>query len=281
MGDVLTRQDHLYLVVERHEHQDRARVVGAMTDYLFAPADPEAVLVTLTDSRTRLVTLTITGTSYRIDPHTGEFEADDQEIADDLNEPGHPATVFGYLVEALDRRRRAGTGPFTILSCDNMSDNGAAARTAVVSFAALRDPALAGWIDAEVAFPSSMGDRITATTSTEERDAVAASFGVDDGWPVVTEPYTRWIVEDHFCNGRPPLERVGVQMVDDVAPYQLMKTRLLNAGHCALGFLGSLAGHATTTEALNDQVFCDYLMAMMAQEVSPLLPAVPGVDLDD
>jgi len=134
MGEVLGDQDRLYLVVERDVDEDRARVVGVMGRYLFAPEDPDRVLAVLTDERTRLVTMTITGTSYRIDPHTGGFEADDEEIVSDLQDNGRPCTVFGYLVEALDRRRRNGSRPFTILSCDNMPNNGAAARTSIVSF---------------------------------------------------------------------------------------------------------------------------------------------------
>jgi len=225
--------------------------------------------------------MTITGTSYRIDPHTGGFEADDEEIVSDLQDNGRPCTVFGYLVEALDRRRRNGSRPFTILSCDNMPNNGAAARTAIVSFARLRDEGLAGWIEENVTFPSCMVDRITPTTTPEERDAIVAEVGVADRWPVVTEPFRQWIVEDSFCNGRPPLEEVGVQLVTDVAPYEQMKTRLLNGGHTAIAYLGYLAGHRTTAEVMADPVFRSYLRTMMAEEIVPLLPDVPGIDLAD
>jgi fructuronate reductase/mannitol 2-dehydrogenase len=145
----------------------------------------------------------------------------------------------------------------------------------------LRDQALADWIDAEGAFPSSMVDRITPTTTAEERDAIATATGVDDRWPVATEPFTQWIVEDRFCNGRPPLERVGVQFVDDVAPYEAMKTRLLNAGHCALAYLGILAGYSTIDEVLQDETFRAYLEHLMADEIAPLLPPVPGIDLEE
>jgi fructuronate reductase/mannitol 2-dehydrogenase len=277
---VLRAQDNLYLVVERDVDEDRPRVVGVMGRYLFGPEDPDGVLSALADERTRVVTMTITGTSYRIDPHTGEFEADDEIVAD-LQGRGHPSTVFGYLVEALDRRRRNGTRPFTILSCDNMPHNGVAARTAIVSFARLRDPELADWIDELVAFPSCMVDRITPTTTPEERESIVAGLGVADRWPVVTEPFRQWIVEDRFCNGRPPLEKVGVQLVDDVAPYEQMKTRLLNGGHTAIAYLGHLAGHRTTDEVMADPVFHRYLRTMMEQEIAPLLPPVPGIDLAD
>ena len=280
MGEVLAAQDGLYLVVERSAEGDAARVVGSITRYVFAPEDPEGLLEVLADERTRVVTLTITGTSYRVDAHSGQFDADDEQITADLADPEHPKTVFGYLVEGLRRRRDAGTPPFTVLSCDNMPSNGTAARTAVTSFARLRDADLASWIEERVTFPSSMVDRITPTTTPEQRDALVAELGVADRWPVFTEPFTQWVVEDDFCNGRPPLEDVGVQLVTDVAPYETMKTRLLNASHTALGYLGHLAGLTTMDEVMADDVFRAYLTRMMSEEIVPLLPEVPGIDLE-
>ncbi len=281
IGEVLAAQDLLYTVVERSADGDRVRVNGAMTRYLLAPEDPEAVLAALVDDGIRVVSLTITGTGYRIDPHTGEFDADDDDVRADLDSPDRPRTVFGYLVEALDRRRQSGLPPFTVLSCDNMQSNGTAARTAVVSFARLRDEGLADWIEQNVSFPSSMVDRITPTTTPEERNAIAEATGVDDRWPVITEPFRQWVVEDSFPAGRPPLEQVGVQFVDDVEPYEVMKTRLLNAGHTAIGYLGYLAGHRTTDELMADPVFRAFLTRLMAEEIAPLLPSVPGIDLDE
>jgi fructuronate reductase/mannitol 2-dehydrogenase len=170
--------------------------------------------------------------------------------------------------------------PFTVLSCDNIPSNGAAARTMVVSFAELRDPGLARWIEQHVSFPSSMVDRITPETTPEERDRVVSSFGVDDRWPVITEPFSQWVIQDDFCNGRPPLEEVGVQFVADVSPYELTKKRLLNASHCALGYLGYLAGYRTTAEVMADPAYAAYISALV-DEVIPLLPRVDGIDLED
>jgi mannitol 2-dehydrogenase len=280
MRDALAPQDHLYTVVERDADAERARVVGAMVDYVYAPDAPERVLDLLADERTRVVTMTVTGTAYRIDPQTGEFEPDEEARAD-LDHPDRPGSVFGFLVEGLDRRRRAGLPPFTVLSCDNMQSNGTAARTAVVGFARLRDEVLARWIADNVAFPSSMVDRITPTTSPEQRDTIAADLGIDDNWPVITEPFSQWFIEDRFCNGRPPLETVGVHFVRDIGHYELMKTRLLNASHCALGFLGQVAGLETTDQAVSDPVFHDYLDQLMTAEVIPLLPRPEGVDLGE
>ncbi|MEX5717931.1 mannitol dehydrogenase family protein [Geodermatophilus maliterrae] len=278
MQEALAPQDNLYTVVERSPDGERARVVGVLTDYLFAPDAPAAVLDRLADPRTRVVTMTITGAGYLLDPVTGDFTPDD-DVAHDLAHPGAPRTVFGLLVEALDLRRRAGTAPFTVLSCDNLHRNGDATRAAVVGFAALRDEVLARWITDRVAFPSSMVDRITPQTTPEERATVAARHGIDDRWPVITEPFSQWVIEDVFCNGRPPLDRVGVRFVRDVTEHELMKTRLLNASHSALGYLGVLAGYQRIDELMADPVFARYVTALMDDEVTPLIPCPEGIDL--
>ena len=278
MREVLAAQDGLYTVLVRGRDVDSARVVGAITRYLYAPQELEQVLTAFADPRTRLVTLTVTGSAYKIDARSGAFRPD-AEILADAADPRRPCSAAGILVEALDRRRRSGLAPFTILSCDNLPGNGAMTRAAVVGCAALRDDRLASWIEAEVAFPSSMVDRITPKTMAADVELLASRFGVRDRWPVVTEPYSQWVVEDAFCNGRPPLEAVGVQYVADVAPYALMKTRLLNASHCALGYLGSLAGHRRLDEAMEDPALHDYVARLMDHEITPLLPPVPSVDL--
>jgi mannitol 2-dehydrogenase len=278
MRDALRPQDHLYTVVERSTAGEHARVVGSLIDYHFAPDSPETVLAVLTDERTRLVTMTVTGNAYRIDAHSGEFVPDDAARAD-LADPHHPHSLFGYLVEALDRRRRAGRRPFTVLSCDNVQRNGETARAAVVGFARLRDAELARWIDDHVSFPGSMVDRITPRTTRQDREAVACRYGVHDRWPVVTEAFSQWVLEDDFCNGRPPLERVGVQFVPDVSGHELLKTRLLNGSHSALGHLGALAGHEHVHEVMADPVLSRYVDLLMVEEIGPLLPRPAGTDL--
>ena len=280
MGAVLGAQDGLFTVVERGADGQSARVVGSLVRYLYAPSDPEAVVRTLADPRTRLVTLTVTGGGYLVDDD-GDLQADDPDVQHDLEHPATPRSMVGFLVEALRLRRERGTGAFTVLSCDNLPDSGAAARAAVVSFARLRDGELARWIDEHCTFPTSMVDRITPETSPETRDEIEATFGVPDRWPVVTEPFRQWIVEDDFCAARPPLEQVGVQFVDDVAPYKLVKARLLNGGHCALGCLGTLLGHATTDEAMRDEHVRTAVARMLGEEVLPLLPQVPGMELEE
>jgi mannitol 2-dehydrogenase len=275
MGEVLGDQDRLYTLVVRGPEGDDVRVIGSVIRYLYAPEDPEAVLDTLADPRTRLVTLTITGTAYP----TGDLDPTDAGVRADVDTPGTPGTAFGYLVEALDRRRRAGLGGFTVLSCDNAQHNGDLARGAVLATARLRDAELADWIAAHVTFPGSMVDRITPETTPERRDEIASAHGVDDRWPVITEPFSQWIVEDRFCAGRPPLDAVGVQFVDDVRPYEVMKTRMLNGAHSALGHLASLAGFTTTAEAMADATIAGYVRGYL-EEVATGLLAVPGVDLE-
>lgn len=279
MAEALLPQDCLYTVVTRGAGEDTARIVGATLGYLLAPENPERVLQALSDASTRIVSLTITEGGYNFNQATGEFEASNPAVQADLAHPAAPSTVFGYICEALDRRRRAGTPPFTVLSCDNLQGNGAMARKMMLSFAGLRDPALGAWIEANVAFPNCMVDRITPQTTESDREMVAATFGVADAWPVVAEPFTQWVVEDTFCNGRPPLEEVGVQIVGDVHPYEMMKIRLLNASHQALGYLGYLAGYRYVHDVMGDVLFRTYIARLMDDEVTALLPPVPGVDL--
>ncbi|MBV9282814.1 MAG: mannitol dehydrogenase family protein, partial [Chloroflexi bacterium] len=280
MAQALVPQDGLYTLLVRDATADEARVIGSLIEYLFAPEQPDAVLEALASPATRLVTLTITEGGYNVDEITGRFETGNAAVQADLRRPGRPATVFGYLVEALDRRRRAGTAPFSVVSCDNVHANGHVTRTALVAFARLRDDALANWVERHVAFPNSMVDRITPQTTDAERELVAREFGIRDRWPVVAEPFRQWVLEDVFSDGRPALERVGVQLVTDVLPYETMKMRLLNGSHVAMGYLGALAGYRTVDAVMADPVFCAFIERQMREEVAPLLPPVPGIDLD-
>ncbi|MFG2058386.1 mannitol dehydrogenase family protein [Micromonospora sp. NPDC048930] len=279
--DTLKAQDGLYTLVLKHPDGRREpRVIGSVVEMMFAPEDPGAVVDRLADERTRIVSLTITEGGYLVNQVTGEFDAADPSVQHDLAAGAPPATVFGFITAALDRRRRAGRAPFTVMSCDNLPHNGDVARRMFCAFARLKDPALADWMEAHVPFPNAMVDRITPATRSEDAELLAAEFGVQDGWPVVCEPFAQWVLEDRFGQGRPPLEDVGVQMVDDVVPYELMKLRLLNASHQALCYLGYLAGYRYAHEVCQDPLFTRFLLAYMEREASPTLPDVPGVDLD-
>lgn len=282
MHDVMHAQDCLYtLVVKDSDGTMHPRVIGSIVDYLFAPADPEAVLKLLEDPSTRIVSLTITEGGYLVNQSTGEFDKDDASIQDDLEEGAVPSTAAGYITEGLARRRAAGVEPFTVMSCDNIPGNGEVAHQMIAGFARQRDAELADWIEQHVAFPSSMVDRITPVTSDHDREALAETFGLEDGWPVVCEPFAQWALEDHFPSGRPPFDEAGVQLVPDVTPYELMKLRLLNAGHQGLCYLGYLAGYRYAHDVASDSLFSDFLLGYMDEEATPTLEPVDGVDLGE
>jgi mannitol 2-dehydrogenase len=282
MKETLDAQDGLYTLVVKHaDGTYEPRVIGAITEYLFAPDDPDAVVEKLAAEATRIVSLTVTEGGYSIDPVTGEFDAGAPPVAHDLEPGATPRTTFGLVTEALRRRRERRLAPFTVMSCDNLQGNGHLSRLAFTAFARLRDAELGAWVEREVRFPNSMVDRITPVTTDDDRAEVRGRFGIDDRWPVVCEPFTQWVLEDAFSLGRPPYEDAGVQVVEDVEPYELMKLRLLNAGHQALGYFGHLAGFRLVHEAAQDPLLRAFVRGYMDEEATPTLAPVPGVDLDE
>jgi mannitol 2-dehydrogenase len=280
MRDALAAQDGLYTLVLRHgDGTWDARVIGSIVEYLFAPDDPEAAIEKMAAPATRIVSLTVTEGGYSLDAVTGEFDPSDESVLADLRPGAEPRGMFGLVTEALARRRARGLPAFTILSCDNIQGNGHVSRRAFTAFARLRDPELADWIAAHVRFPNCMVDRITPKTADEDRAELSRRFGLDDQWPVLCEPFTQWVLEDDFAAGRPPLETVGVQIVPDVEPYELMKLRLLNASHQALCHPGRQVGYRFVHEVTTDPLFARFLLDYMTQEAIPTLRPVPGVDL--
>ncbi|TCC27605.1 mannitol dehydrogenase family protein [Kribbella speibonae] len=279
MAEVMAAQDCLYTLVIKHPDGTlEPRVIGSIVGYLFAPDDPDAVLARMVDPATRIVSLTITEGGYHVNQVTGELDIAGLEA--DLEPGAVPSSAFGFIVEALRRRRAAGVPPFTVMSCDNIPGNGHVARKMLASFARLQDPSMAEFLENEVRFPNCMVDRITPVTADADRAALAERFGVEDGWPVVCEPFTQWVLEDDFGGERPPYEQVGVQIVEDVEPYEFMKLRLLNASHQALCYLGFLDGYRYAHEVCQDKLYVDFLLGYMDHEGTPTLPPVPGVDLD-
>ena len=278
MRDALRAQDLLYtLVLKATDGTATPRVIGSIVDYLYAPDEATAVLRKLADPATRIVSLTVTEGGYALDDATGEFRADDPAVVADL-ESGHPATVWGYIVSGLARRRAAGVPPYTVMSCDNLPGNGRAARAATVGFARQLDERLADWIDENVAFPDSMVDRITPVTTNADRAWVASRYGVEDAWPVIAEPFVQWVLQDTFPLGRPPLEQAGVMMVDDVEPYERMKLFLLNGTHQALSYVGAMLGHTYVHEAIGDPRVAGFVRAYLTTEALAAVPDVPGAD---
>jgi mannitol 2-dehydrogenase len=281
MRDALRSQDGLYTLLLKHpDGHCTARVIGSIIRYLYGPDDPIAVINKIASPDTCIVSLTITEGGYNFRPDSQEFNFDDSAIKSDLQPRESPKTVFGLLAEALRLRRDRGGGPLTVLSCDNIAGNGDVARQMLLAFAERKDPEIKTWIERHVAFPNSMVDRITPVTTEADREVVRTRFGIDDLWPVVCEPYVQWVVEDRFMAGRPDLEAVGVQLVADVAPFEMMKLRLLNAGHQALAYFGYLSGYRFIHETMKDPAFVDFLTGFMDEEATPTLAPVPGIDLD-
>jgi mannitol 2-dehydrogenase len=277
----MAEQDCLFTVTTKHPDGSwTPRVVGSVVANLFGPDDPEAVIELLATASIRAVTLTITEGGYGLDPDTGEFAPTGDDIVADLADPGAPPrSVFGHLVRGLRRRRERGHAGLTVLSCDNLPQNGDAARRALLAVARAVDPGLEDWIGSAVAFPNSMVDRVTPVTTMHDRAELSSRTGTEDAAPVFAEPFRQWVVEDRFAAGRPPLEDVGVQLVDDVAPYELMKLRLLNASHQVLAHLGTLRGHTYVHEALVDPAVHDVLVGYLREEAVPTLSALPGTDV--
>ncbi|CAN7284096.1 mannitol dehydrogenase family protein [Mesorhizobium amorphae] len=279
--DALAPQDGLYTLAVRSSGGEQLRVVGSILSMLVAPEDPGAVLAVLTDPRTRIVTLTITEKAY-LRAAGGGLDAAHPDIVHDLANPHAPKTAHGFLSEALARRRAAGTSPFTVLCCDNLPANGATLHRLLVEFAALRDTAsghgdLARHIADEVAFPSSMVDRIVPATTDADRAGIAGELGIEDAWPVMTEPFCQWVIEDDFPTGRPAWEKFGATMVGDVEPFEDMKLRLLNGSHSAIAYLGLLSGHATVDRAFADPTIRQFVDRLWAEAI-PTLPEDAGLD---
>jgi len=273
--DALVPQDGLYTLALLGE-QRRLRVIGALREVRAAREEGERVLERLADPDVRLVTLTITEKGYCL--QAGELDFAHPDIAHDLAYATTPVSAIGYLVEGLRRRKAARMPAFTMLSCDNLPDNGGKLRRAVVGFAQRIDDDLACWIAENAAFPRSMVDSITPATDDALREDVSQELGCSDAWPVQREAYTQWVVEDAFCNGRPPLERVGVTMSDDIAGYDRAKLRLLNAPHSALAYLGSLMGIETVAQAMATPVLARFVERLMREAIVPNVAAPRGFD---
>jgi len=279
-ADQFRSQDCLYsLTIAPANGDTSVRVIGAQLDYLLAPEQPAEVLELLTDPALRIVTLTITEGGYHVDPETGVFLTDHPDIAHDLSGDSDPRTVFGFVTEALARRRSAGTNPFTVVSCDNLRHNGEVARAAFVGFASALDQELGAWIDSTVMFPNSLVDRITPSVTAQDVARLNAASGLADQIPLVAEDFSQWVIEDRFTDGRPTLEEVGVAFSDEVKLWEQVKVRILNAGHLTLTYPALLLGYREVAEAMRDQQVPVLLDRFLDAVVLPLLDAPRDVDL--
>ncbi|MFK8056077.1 MAG: mannitol dehydrogenase family protein [Saprospiraceae bacterium] len=280
MHQVLQRQNGLYtLIVQHPDGKVESEVIGSLVESLLAVDTPDVVIDRMASPDTKIVSLTITEGGYNFDTE-GNFNFDNADVLHDLANPSAPKTVFGYLTAALRKRKAEILPPFTLLSCDNIPHNGDVARKMLLAFANRQDPKLALWIAMAMGFPNSMVDRITPVTSQADINYLRSKHQVRDEHPVVCEPYIQWVVEDKFTCGRPLLEKVGVQFVADVTPYEKMKLRLLNAGHSVLGILGAIHGHKTINDCMADPVFAKFMRSFMDLEATPTLSKVEGINLD-
>ncbi len=272
----LAPQDFLYTHIVRSSHKTKLRVIGSVLDVISGSTHHDQLIAALIDPRIRIVSLTVTEKGYCHNPATGLLEHNHPDIRHDLEKANKPLSVPGILVRALELRRQEGVKPFTVLCCDNVPSNGTLVGNITHEFAMLRNADLAQYISGEMAFPSTMVDRIVPATTEEDRQLVFKETGFEDAWPVVTEPFTQWVIEDNFSNGRPDFERVGVQLVKNVKPFELMKLRMLNASHSTLAYLGFLAGYEYVSDAVANPNLQHVIHAMMSQEVMPTLPAELG-----
>ncbi|KAJ5089384.1 hypothetical protein N7532_008068 [Penicillium argentinense] len=283
MRDALGSQDHLYTIVERSATKSVAKIMGSINSFLWAHDDREAVIAKMAHPDTHIVSLTVTESGYYYNENSHELQTEDPDIQHDLNPDNAPKTTFGFLFHAMARRRAQGLNPFTVMSCDNMQGNGSITRHMLVSFARLRDPELAEWINTNAHFPNAMVDRITPQTSAADKVSLAEDFGIEDSWPIVTEPFMQWVVEDHFSDGRPPFEKVGVQIVKNVqqvAEFEKHKLRLLNGSHAIIAYGGQLAGYKFVHEVMENPLFRQFIWQMMQEETKRTLPDIEGHDVD-
>ncbi len=280
MRDTLKAQDFLTTVVEQDTTRSAATVTGPMLDVITAP-DFHRIIETLADPLIRIVSMTITEGGYFIDPATGKFDPQHPAIVADAQTPDTPKTVFGLIIAGLKARRDAGHPPFTVMCCDNIPGNGEVTEATLCGLANLSDPDFAHWIHENVAFPNSMVDRITPATGQREIDLTRDVYGIEDGWPVFCEEFKQWVLEDKFPLGRPALEQVGVTFVPDVAPYELMKLRILNGGHAAIAYPAALLDIHFVHEAMEHPLIRAFLAKLEHEEIIPVVPPVPNTSLQD
>jgi mannitol 2-dehydrogenase len=280
LREKLADQDWLTTVVEQEADSTKPRVIGPMIDFI-KPGDVAALLDLFGRPEIRIVSLTITEGGYYISPATQTFDAANPDIVADARHIDAPKTVFGLIVAGLMRRRAAGIAPFTVMSCDNIPGNGHVAEGAVAGLADLVDPGLGAWIRQNVAFPNSMVDRITPATTDRERALLHEGFGLDDNWPVFCEAFRQWVLEDKFPAGRPALEKVGVTFTSNVAPYELMKIRILNGGHATIAYPAALLDIHFVHEAMENALVRGFLEKLTREEIIPTVPPPPRTDLEE
>lgn len=276
--NALRDQGWAYTALSVGAQDQTTRVIEILNDVLVAPEDPSAVLKVMSDADVRIVTLTVTEKGYCHVPATGKLDPLHPEIVHDLAN-ALPKSAIGFVVRALQNRMQAGVAPFTVMTCDNLPQNGALVRGLVLEFAGLIDIALRDWITNNTCFPCTMVDRITPATTDHDIARIADITGVHDAAPVVHEPFAQWVIENNFVAGaRPDFNAGGAELVADVSRNEDMKLRMLNGTHSALAYAGYLAGHDTMSQTVADPVFERFAQGLW-DEIMPVVIAPTGVDL--
>ncbi len=280
MKDALMPQDGLYALAEMGADSEKVKVIGSIIDVFGGAEDAEKLLAKMSDVSTRIVSITVTEKGYYLDLATGKLQINAPAIAADLASPATPKTILGLIVQALKARKAKGIKPFTVMSCDNLPNNGKLAKAAVLAFAREADADLASWIEANVCFPCTMVDRITPATTDADRAHVNSVIGMEDAWPVVTEQFYQWVIEDQFTMGRPEWDKVGAIFSDEIECWENMKLRCLNGSHSTLSYMGQLTGRETVADAMGLPLITD-LLDKLWSEISEVLHAPKGVNPAD
>ena len=277
----LAGQELVFNALSMSREQKQVQQISSISEYFVTKKDGQSVLDALSDEQIEIVSLTITEKGYHYNSEKRELDFGNQNIIDDLRNLERPKTAVGFLVAGLKDRYLSGKAPFTVLSCDNLPNNGAVAKKIVLDFAQKIDPSFANWISKEVRFPSSMVDRITPAIKDQDIKNFAEEYGVFDPALVVHEEFFQWVIEDEFSSARPKFELAGIQMVRNVELHEKMKLRCLNGTHSALAYLGYLAGYNTIAECVSHDSMVNYIQYLWGKEILPTLETPEGENLND
>jgi len=278
--DQLQPQDCLYTLSVSDNEKISHQLIGSIRSVDVAPENPQHIVDLLADASVKVVTITVTEKGYCLAPDSGDLDRLSPALAHDLRDLREPQSLLGMLVAGLQQRRKDNSGLLTIVSCDNLPDNGSRLRNAVLAFADEVEASLRAWIEEQTSFPTTMVDRIVPATTAEDIEAAAQTIGVRDEAMVKAEPFLQWVIEDNFCTERPFWEAGGALLVDQVRPYEIAKLQLLNGPHSALAYLGYLAGHELISDAMKSPDFAAYARLLMSHEISPVTAEPAGMEHD-
>ncbi|GAL27291.1 D-mannonate oxidoreductase [Vibrio variabilis] len=276
----LKAQQGMFTVIEKSADATHSRLVRTVSEAIHTPLEGiDVAIAKMAEPSVKIVSLTITEKGYCSDPQSGRLDLNNELIKHDLASPYSPKSAIGLITEALRQRRDKGLAPFSVLSCDNIPENGLLTKEAVLSFAKSVDSDLARWIEDQVTFPSTMVDRIVPAMTPEQFDVIEQETGYKDPCGIVCEDFRQWVVEDNFVAGRPDWNKAGAMFVADVLPYEEMKLRMLNGSHSFLAYNGNLAGHEFIYQCMQDESLRNVTLKLMEQEQAKSLQEGLGVDL--